>query len=229
MLARNRDLWLARAAVLAVVALQFLMVNDLTPIPRWVMPTLELALLVPLSLATVWTIGATKKVADAEDPSDIWSTIARHRALIRTAFLVLTAVVTVANLFSLEGLVGAMLNGKAANGKSLLVDSLNIWCTNLIIFSLWYWNMDRQTPIGDEPAKRDFIFTQQQLGLEDETRPYLPGYIDYLFLSFTTAAAFSPADTMPLTARAKLLMMIQALVSLVTITFVTARAVGILA
>lgn len=226
--ASTLDVWLARGAVLAIVALQFLLVNDITVIPRWVMPTLELALLAPLSIATAWSMGATKRVAGAEDPSDLWALVGRHRSSIRKAFLLLTGLVSVANLISLYGLVQEIVGGHAGNGKTLLIDSLNIWATNLIIFSLWYWNIDRKIPSLDEEPQPDFVFTQQMLPPSLMRRAYTPGYIDYLFLAFTNATAFSPSDTFPLTARAKLLMMLQALISLVTIALVAARAVGIL-
>lgn len=226
--ARTLDLWLARGAVLAIVALQLLLVNDLTPFPRWVMPTLEVLLLAPLAVATAWTLGKTKRVADAEDPSDFWATVTRYRHLVRVAFLVLTGLVSVANLIALNGLVWAILAGHAANGKSLLINSLNIWATNLIIFALWYWNIDRRSAYFGEDAQPDFVFTQQTLPQSLTRRVYTPGFVDYLFLAFTNATAFSPSDTFPLTARAKLLMMLQALISLVTIALVAARAVGIL-
>ena len=227
--ARALDVWVARGAVLAIVALQVLLVNDLSPIPRWVLPALELALLAPLSIATAWSLGATKKVAAADDPSDLWEIVTRHRKAIRTAFVLLTGLVSIANLISLNGLVFAILAGHAANGKSLLVDSLNIWATNLIVFALWYWNIDRRIAGVDEDMRPDFVFTQQTLPAPLVRQPYNPVFVDYLFLAFTNATAFSPSDTFPLTARAKLLMMLQALISLVTIALVAARAVGILA
>jgi hypothetical protein len=229
LVASNTDLWLARGAVLVIVALQFLLVNDLTPMPRWLMPSLELALLLPLSVVTAWSIGVTKRVADDESPSDLWETVARHRNMIRVAFLFLTGLVSIANLWSLAGLVQAIMRGQAGSGKSLLIDALNIWITNIIIFSLWYWNLDRKVPSPKAELFPDFVFTQQTLPPKLTRRAYMPGYIDYLFLAFTNATAFSPSDTFPLTARAKLLMMFQALISLVTIALVASRAVGILA
>ncbi|MDE2362797.1 MAG: hypothetical protein KGM42_08965 [Hyphomicrobiales bacterium] len=227
--ARSLDIWLARLAVLAIVALQLLLVNDLSPFPRWLLPALELAMLAPLSIATAWSLGKTRGVADAEDPSDRWATVVGHRKAIRTAFLAMTAFVSAANLISLNGLVFAILGGHAANGKSLLLDSLNIWGTNLLVFALWYWHIDRKVAGLDEEVAPDFVFTQQTLPPELTRRAYNPGFVDYLFLAFTNATAFSPSDTFPLTARAKLLMMLQALISLVTIALVAARAVGILA
>ena len=88
------SIWLVRCAVLAIVALQFLVVNDLTLLPRWIMPSLELALLLPLSIATAWSIGATKKAAAADNPADFWEIVARHRNMPRRAFLFLTGLVS---------------------------------------------------------------------------------------------------------------------------------------
>jgi len=223
------DIWLARGAVLIIVALQFLLVNDLTPLPRWMMPTLEIALLLPLSAATAWTLGVARKRRASESEGDSWSRVAIHRSRIRAAFFFLTGLVSVANLLALAGLVHAIMRGHADSGKSLLVDALNIWATNVIIFSLWYWNLDKKPPGARVEAAPDFVFTHQMLPRGFTRRIRAPGYIDYLFLAFTNATAFSPSDTFPLTARAKLLMMLQALISLVTIALVAARAVGMLA
>ena len=218
------DLWLTRGAILAVVALQVMFVNDVTVVPRWVMPTLEILLLVPLSAATVWTVGRATRAATDEHRLGV----AHWRRLIRLALLVLTGVVTLANLLALYGLVRAMLGGHAGSGQTLLIDAVNIWITNVIVFALWYWNLD-----GGGPAFRshtaghaDFLFTQQTI--PHATQEFSAGFIDYLFLAFTNATAFSPADTFPLTARAKLLMMTESLSSLVTIAVVASRAVGIL-
>ncbi len=223
------DIWLARGAVLVIVALQFLLVNDLTVLPRWMMPTLELALLLPLSAATAWTLGVERKHGGSEIESDSWIRLVKRRSMIHAAFFVLTGLVTVANLLALGGLVHAILHGHASSGTSLLVDALNIWATNVIIFSLWYWNLDKKPPGAPSEGCPDFVFTQQTLPISFTRRIRAPGYVDYLFLAFTNATAFSPADTFPLTARAKILMMLQALISLVTIALVAARAVGILA
>jgi hypothetical protein len=111
----------------------------------------------------------------------------------------------------------------------LLLDAVNIWATNLIIFALWFWALDRGGPAGKllgSGRGNDFIFTQQQPGARYPN--WSPGFIDYLFLAFTNATAFSPADTFPLTVRAKLLMMAESGISLVTIALVASRAVGIL-
>jgi hypothetical protein len=84
------------------------------------MPSLELALLLPLSIATAWSIGATKKVAAADNLADFSEIVAHHRNMIRNAFLFLTGLVSIANLLSLAGLVQAILGGHAGSLSSTL-------------------------------------------------------------------------------------------------------------
>lgn len=145
---------------------------------------------------------------------------------------ILTAFSTLINVIALALLMQAIVKGHAGSGQTLLLDSVNIWVTNVVVFALWYWILDRGGPSsrGLVPDhKRDFLFTQQQLN--DQVQGFsdwLPGFIDYLFLAYTNATAFSPADTFPLTARAKLLMIAESAISLVTIALVASRAVGIL-
>jgi uncharacterized membrane protein len=105
-----------------------------------------------------------------------------------------------------------------------------IWLTNVLIFSLWYWQIDRGGP-GRRAAAHDgppdFLFPQMN---DDRIQPpgWRPAFIDYLYTSLTNAIAFSPTDTMPLTAIVKSLMGLQSIVSLITIGLVVARAVNIL-
>ena len=218
------DLWLTRGAIVAVIGLQILLVNDVTVVPRWAMPVLEVLLLIPLSAATVWTVDRAKHAST----DDHRFGVARWRTLIRRVVLILTGLVNIANLLALYGLVRAMLGGHTANGQTLLLDALNIWTTNVIVFALWYWNLDGGGPAfrTHETERVDFLFTQQTL--PHGPQGFSAGFIDYLFLAFTNATAFSPADTYPLTPRAKLLMMVESMISLVTIAVVASRAVGIL-
>ncbi|MCJ2069595.1 hypothetical protein MKK75_12480 [Methylobacterium sp. J-030] len=222
------DFWLARSAIACVASLQLLVVNDFSLGPRWLAPTLELALLVPLSAATAWNQGrARHATTDAH-----WADVHRHHRLIRRMALFMTALVTVANTAALSALVRALLNGKAAGGSTLLIDALNIWGTNVVIFALWFWTTDRGgAALRGRPNARDpdFLFPQMTFGTAEARAHFAPGFVDYLFLAFTNATAFSPTDTLPLTARAKLLMMAEALVSLLTVALVAARAVNILA
>ena len=221
------DFWLARGAVVVVAVLQYFIVNDLSLGPRWLAPGLEIALLVPLSIATRWNqLQARRAVID-----DHWHAIVRHRRMIRALALLLTAVITIMNFGALFELVRALLAGKSENGTTLLLDAVNIWVTNVIVFALWFWGIDRGGPelLGiSTKSLPEFLFPQMTIDRGEE-RPFLPGFVDYLFLSFTNATAFSPTDTLPLSPRAKLLMMAEALISLLTIALVAARAVNILA
>ncbi|WP_192181701.1 hypothetical protein [Mesorhizobium amorphae] len=224
---RALDFWLARGAVLVIICLQLLVINDLSFGPRWLAPAMETALLLPLSVATAWTqLEAKKAVEDHQ-----WHAIGQFRVVIRRTALVMTGVISVMNCGSLVLLVRALLSGHAGNsGTTLLIDALNIWSTNVIAFALWFWSTDRGGPPTCglvKRAKADFLFPQMTLNDRD-FRDWLPGFIDYFFLAFTNATAFSPTDTMPLTARAKLLMMAEAMISLLTIALVAARAVNIL-
>jgi hypothetical protein len=224
---RALDFWLARGAVLVIVGLQIAMVNDLTMGPRWLAPAVELALLIPLSIATAWTQRRARKASTKEQMSQVW----RGRLRTRWLAITLTAVVTLMNFGALARLIEAILAGHAASGRTLLLDAVNIWATNVIIFALWFWALDRGGPAGQllgSGRGHDFQFTQQQPGSTSRFPNWSPGFIDYLFLAFTNATAFSPADTFPLTVRAKLLMMAESGISLATIALVASRAVGIL-
>jgi hypothetical protein len=225
---RAYDFWLARIAILVVILLQLGFVNDLTLGPRWLAPSFEFALLIVLSVGTAWT----QKRAAGATTSDHWLQVGKARRGVRVLAVGLTAIVTLMNLGALGHLIEAILAGHAAAGRTLLLDSVNIWLTNVVIFALWYWTLDRGGPAGRGLVKHpqiDFLFTQQQSVLQNpEWANWSPGFIDYLFLAFTNATAFSPADAFPLTARAKLLMMAEASISLTTIAIVASRAVGIL-
>ena len=107
---------------------------------------------------------------------------------------------------------------------------MNIWAINIIAFALWYWSLDRGGPAARGLTHRthpDFLFVQ--MSTPGSPPDWSPGFVDYLFLAFTNATAFSPTDTMPLTGRAKIMMMAQSSISLLTIALVAARAVNILA
>jgi hypothetical protein len=222
------DFWLARLSVLAIAGLQLLMINDLTVGPRWFAPAVEVALLLPLSIATAWTQISAR---DAETHAH-WQAIARARYFIRLFALFMTAVITLINFDALLQLIHALLLGNATKvGQTLLLDALNIWVTNVVIFGLWFWSIDRGGPASNgvvDSCKCDFLFPYMTMNTP-EAQAWTPGFIDYLYLAFTNATAFSPTDTLPLSRRAKLLMMFESLVSLLTIALVAARAVNILA
>ena len=116
------------------------------------------------------------------------------------------------------------------SGRQLLAGALTVWSSNVIVFALWYWELDRGGPRrreadgGDTP---DFLFPQMT-DAKDLMPGWQPAFSDYLYTSSTNATAFSPTDTMPITGMAKLLMSAQSLSSFVLVVLVTARAVNIL-
>lgn len=222
------DFWLARASVVLVAGLQLLMINKLAIGGRWLAPALELALVVPLSAATAWTQDRVRK-ASADHH---WEHIATLRRGIRLTALLLTALITIMNSGSLILLIAALIEGGAdTDGHTLLLDAANLWVTNVIAFALWFWSIDRGGPASRGVSRKqvnDFLFPQMMMEDTDTGSKWSAGFIDYLFVSFTNATAFSPTDTMPLTPRAKLLMMAESGISLLTIALVAARAVNIL-
>jgi hypothetical protein len=136
------------------------------------------------------------------------------------------------NFAALVSVVRALISSaKGPTGQSLPIDALNIWFTNVVVFALWFWNIDAGGPALRGLSKKkspDFLFPQL-MGSGDGDPDWSPGFVDYFYVSFTNATAFSPTDTMPLSPQAKLLMAIQAAVSLLTVGLVAARAVNILA
>jgi hypothetical protein len=198
--------------ILVAIGLQLLLPERLTVGPTWLLPALEGALLIGLSFAS-------PRELEHEHP-------ARRRVA-----LGLTALVSAANVFSLYELIHFLLHhGHVAEGRELIISGMLIWLTNFLIFALWYWELDRGGPgkraAGHDEAP-DFLFPQMT---DDRIEPmdWRPMFIDYTYVSLTNATAFSPTDTMPLTAMAKMIMGVQALVSLVTLGLVVSRAVNIL-
>jgi hypothetical protein len=139
-------------------------------------------------------------------------------------------VTSAANAASLFLLVRFLARGGKADGEELIMSALNLFVTNIIVFGLWYWEVDSGGPSvrqSEGCILPDFMFPQfnsKELAPPD----WIPTFTDYLYVSATNAMAFSPTDTLPLTHRAKLLMLCQSMVSLLTVGLVAARAVNIL-
>ncbi|MFG2718277.1 hypothetical protein ACGFW5_08225 [Streptomyces sp. NPDC048416] len=204
--------WASTLAVLVAVALQWMLPARLTLRPGWLLPGLEVALMAALIAANPVRI---------ERPARLY----------RPAGLVLIACISAANGWSAVRLVVGLVRGQeGADAAALLMTGGGIWLTNVIVFALWYWEWDRGGPLARMRADRvypDFLFPQMQ---SPELAPphWEPAFPDYLYLSFTNATAFSPTDVMPLNRWAKMLMMLQSAVSLLTVVLVVARAVNIL-
>ena len=182
--------------------------------PPWVAPALLLALLATLIIG---------------DPGRI----DRQKPWLRITTGAMIAVLTVANLFAAVRLVGDILTSNklfAKNATGLLATGGVIWATNVIAFGLWYWNLDRggAAARAHHPyANPAFVFPEM-LHTDFAPATWVPGFADYLSLSFWTATAFSPTDVSAIKRWAKLLMMIEAAVSLGVGALVIARAINIL-
>ncbi len=154
----------------------------------------------------------------------------REPAWRRTTSLVLTALVSVANGAAVVRLIAHLLAGAGADDAAVLLSTgAAIWTTNVIGFALWYWQFDRGGPAARARGDRDvpdFLFPQMQA--KDIDPEWEPTFVDYLYVSFTNATAFSPTDTMPLSRWTKLTMLVQSAVSLATVALVVARAVNVL-
>jgi hypothetical protein len=120
---------------------------------------------------------------------------------------------------------------QAVDGLHLLSSSIAVWATNVLMFSLLFWQLDRGGPAlraSATPNRPDWIFPTDDAEPDAAPPDWRPGFIDYLFLGFSTATAFSTTDALPLTGRAKLAMMTESSISLVTLVVVAARAINIL-
>ncbi|MEO8267969.1 MAG: hypothetical protein ABI706_20895 [Ilumatobacteraceae bacterium] len=204
--------WPVRIAVAVAVGLQVAIPNRYEIPPTWLLPTLGAMLGIGLSVAHP-------------------RRITRHSPQLRTVSIMLIAVISLANAGSAGRLITALLRGKSQDSATtLLLTGGAIWLTNVIVFGMWYWNLDRGGPAARALALKtypDFLFPQMTMP-DLSPADWQPQFFDYLYLSFTNAAAFSPTDTLPLARWAKMAMMLQSIVSLGTVVLVVARAVNIL-
>lgn len=142
--------------------------------------------------------------------------------------VILLGLITAANISSLILVLHSLMMGYIVSGTSLLTSAIAIFMTNIIVFALWYWEIDSPGLSRTRWSKsdQDFQFTQQEM--KSQFPAWRPQFVDYLYVSLTNAINFAPADTRPLTNTAKILMGSQALVSIFTLALVIARAVNIL-
>ena len=200
----------ASIATLVIAALYLALPSELSLGPDVIFPIVAVLGVLPLT------------IADA---------LGFHHALLRVLALTLLGCTAASNGASLVLLVRELLaTNTHMSGRQLLAGALTVWLANVLVFALWYWELDRGGPRrrefdgGDTP---DFLFPQMT-DAKELMPGWQPAFSDYLYFSSTNATAFSPTDTMPLTGIAKLLMSAQALSSFVLVVLVTARAVNIL-
>ncbi len=204
--------WAASLPIIAIIALQLALPGQLNLSSRYLLPAIEAALLVTLVCANPLRIDRVSRP-------------------LRWVSLTLIAVATVANAYSAVRLVVDIVGGDhKVSAAPLLASGGAVYLTNVIIFGLWYWDLDRGGPAARSAGLRrypDFLFPQ--MTTPDVSDPdWEPQFADYLYVSFTNATAFSPTDTMPMTRWAKLLMAVQSVVALATVAMVLARAINIL-
>ncbi len=198
--------WPGMVAALVVGAL-YLFISDRYAVgPPWLTLVAAAVLLVPLTLARVRGYhGLTHLLARA-----------------------LNALLTLAVAGSAALLVVRLAQGET-QALALLRDAALIWGANILTFALWYWSVDGGGPARRHPGRHasvDFAFPQQQQAEDALVEGWSPGFVDYLFVAFNTATAFSPTDTLVLSRRVKVLMMTQSVISLVVVAVLAARAIN---
>jgi hypothetical protein len=199
-------------AVLATIVLQVITPHEGRLVFWWIFPVLELMALVAVLV---------------RDPGRI---DARTRAARRSTL----GLIVLLTLGTLGGLVVLMLDVVDDNfdvrATALLGRGAALWVTNVVVFSLWFWELDR----GGAAERAASSGIPPSFAFPEEAFPdlvadgWIPRYPDYLYLSFTNATAFSPTDTLPLRTWAKLAMMGESVISLITAILVIARAINVL-
>jgi hypothetical protein len=213
----------AAIAVLTAIALYALLPETLLLLPRLLIPALGVLLLIALVVVNP-------------------KRLTRQTRFSRIASLGLVALIGLANAAALVELLGALLASQVPDGRSLLIAALQVWLTNIIVFGLAFWELDRGGPVARTQQRRDqlppadFRFSQDEnddaisevAAGSSKRSGWVPALHDYLYVSLTNSTAFSPTDTMPLTGRAKLLMGVECTSALIVSVLVIARGVGIL-
>lgn len=201
--------WHVQISVLLAIFLQLVLPDIYVTGTRYVLVAVSLVLLLALSATT-----PRKPTFES-----------RFR---RANVIGLVAVIAFTNIYSLARLTDTLLRGGSViDGRKLIISGINIYITNIIVFALLYWEMDGGGPGARIKAKlhqTDFLFPQDN----DPDTKWRPTFLDYVYVSSTNATAFSPTDTLPLSRRAKMLMLAQSFIALITIALIAGRAVNIL-
>lgn len=209
----RKELLLAQAALYVAIGLQLFswgISGSLTygPHPLIIVTEIVLSLVIGLSAGSLRLIGGS---------------------LYRSFSFILLGLISAENISSLIVVSRLLITqGSHLTGYELLASAIAIFLTNIIVFALWYWEIDSPGLSGKKWSKhdKDFQFTQQDMNKDFPN--WQPSFADYLYLSITNAINFAPADTKPLTSQAKALMGTQAMVSVFTLALVLARSVSIL-
>lgn len=206
---RRNPFWPAQVTVLAAILLSLAVPARLTVGAWWLLPAVEAGLLMGMVVTT------------PAPPTDH----DQRRRLVRIG---LVSILSGANVLALFLLTELLVEGANVSGRSLLGGGAILWLSAVLLFAVWFWELDRGGPVRrilNRERNPDFLFPPMT---HDDWSPddWDPQISDYLYLSLNNAASFSPAESMPLTRRAKLLMSIQTLTSLTTMTVVLAYAIN---
>jgi hypothetical protein len=213
----------AASAIVAAMALYLLLPNPLILGPRLAVPLLELALFLPLVLAN------PKRMTKETKP-------------LRFLSIGLVLLIALANTVALGLLVDQLVHSHTKQGAELLLGAGQVWVTNMIVFALAFWELDRGGPVRRTRSPRaqvppaDFRFPQDEdhdaiaeVAVRSSAKSdWSPAFLDYFYVSITNSSAFSPTDTMPLSHRAKMLMATESVSAMVLSVIVIARGVSLL-
>jgi uncharacterized membrane protein len=212
---------LTAAALYATLPTRFIVGtagSSVYTVVRWLVPALTVLLLAPLVL----NVPNARLLRSAQEHA------AALRLSRRIASRAVLALVSAANAAAIILLVHYLVAGVQINARLLLRAGIHMWCMNVLVFALWFWQLDGDGPIqrhlDKEGSGRDFVFPQQA----ETGSAWQPTFIDYLYVAYTNATAFSPTDAMPLSKWAKVLMLVESAASLLLAITVVARAVNLL-
>jgi hypothetical protein len=198
--------WTVSIGILLTGVIYFFLPSELTLGPDWALLAIELVLILPLWI--FWLTGHTLP----------------YRTTRFFSFVIL-GFVTVGMVLALVFLILDLPSLKS--GFILLRTAGLLWSFNVLVFALWYWDTDGGGPRKRHEAKHEAVDLQFPQQMDGNSEQWAPDFLDYLFVAFTGATAFSPTDTFPLTHRAKLLMMIEASISLIIIVILISRVANI--
>lgn len=147
----------------------------------------------------------------------------------REGEIALLGLASAGNALLVLSVIASLVSGHETSGSHLLLKGATVWFTNVVLFGLWFWVFDRGGParrLEPDPPPPDFQFPQME-NPELAAPDWRPHFVDYMYVSFTNSIAFSPTDSMPLSRWAKLLMLLESVLSALVILLVAARAVNI--
>jgi uncharacterized membrane protein len=211
---RYEHRWPVAIAILVVIGLLALLPGRIKLFPDWFPYAIGILEIIPI-IAVELTKGNPRWI--------------RFERIVTLLFVVFIVVGTLVNLASL--IQKMIQQSTEIGGLQLFASSIAVWTTNILAFSMLYWQIDSGGPearMNTSGKRPDFLFSQQSAPAEVVSTNWRPDFVDYLYLGFTTATAFSPTDVLPMTSRGKLLMMLNSSISLLTLVVVAARAINIL-